>query len=427
MCSSSVHTFLVFDAFSMKPDGSDPVVFYSYPQSGQSQHFAVNQAGLLITFVKFCKRFRPTRDCDYILTRSRETALLELSDEIWISVSRDVVDAPGRYYLISILQTYRRIYELFFEKPVRDKVTKVVLPRMRRRLADAFDMIIRGVNNAPSRERIVDYLYNSFYHFELDPMFLCKLSIKVNELFRKCPLEHLAIVYSNHHLFSTFPSDVFKTLLLAIRMKLGYLFPAPRSGQTRGWRWMIGLSYEGDVLNVYAPPIRINGKPYPLIMLKQDKIKIIVALKGEVPLLPVDMFNLVEELDVVMKFFGIDRFKETTVKGTAKGRYLCLKNEPKKSTLSISKYKVSDQLVDDLAMAVMRANYYMRNYVHVSTLAFPLKQEMYLLYATSDADETISIVKPKSMKLTQAVATSAQLEQPGAKQRAEITMVEEDV
>ena len=113
MCSSSVHTFLVFDAFSMKPDGSDPVVFYSYPQSGQSQHFAVNQAGLLITFVKFCKRFRPTRDCDYILTRSRETALLELSDEIWISVSRDVADAPGRYYLISILQTYRRIYELF--------------------------------------------------------------------------------------------------------------------------------------------------------------------------------------------------------------------------------------------------------------------------------------------------------------------------
>lgn len=422
--SSAVHTFLVFDAYPTKPSGGDPVVFYSYPQSGCPQHFALNQAGLLITFVKLCRRFSPTQDCDYILTNAHETALLELSDDIWISISRDVTDAPGRYYLKSILETYCRIYDLFFERPVRDQVTRVVVPRSRRRLADAFDMIIRGINRAPQRELIFDYLYNSFYHFELDARFLCELSIKVNELFRKCPFEHLAIVYSNHHLFSTFPSETFKTLLLAIRMKLAYLFPAPRSGQTRGWRWMIGLSHEGEILNVYAPPIRIDGEPYPLIMLKQGKVKMIVALKNTVPLLPVDIMNLVEELDIVLKFFGIDRFKEREVKGTVKSRYLCLKNEPKKRSLSISRNQVSEQLVMEMEQAVIRANNYMRNYMNICTIAWPMKQDMFLTYTSTRDDETVSIVKPKGMKLTPAVAIAQELEKPGAKQRAEINMVD---
>jgi len=199
--------------------------------------------------VKFCKRFKPSDDCDYIVTDRHETALHEFGNDIWMSVTRSRGRESARDSLRCMLERLRMVYGLLFSAPVRDAATGQVDAASRSRLHMAFEMLIG------SAERVmegVDDLLKHQPHVALDPDFLSGLSVQISDMFRSGPFAYMSLLYSNLCVISTFPSEVTRALALALRMKLRYLFPRPRKGRGKGVRWMIGI----DATAKYRPTRR---------------------------------------------------------------------------------------------------------------------------------------------------------------------------
>ena len=266
--------FMVFDVKSKPEDIGPPTVFFYHSNETSNQKEKDNMngqfAGLIIGFIQTSLKFTLNEPCDYILTNLHEIALIELHNDVWISVCRKKSQNINPELLKSLLQICRDIYKLFFPLPVRDE-NGTVKKASARMLKSAFEMISSAVSWTD-----INFLniFQSTFELTLPTTFMEKLIHAVRNVISAGDFfSHINIMYGRYTVFSTLPMDISTTLAICMKNKLQYLFPNTVESIQDQLFWMIGLSisHHGFV-TVYSPPIIIDGKNYPLVCLKKNKM-----------------------------------------------------------------------------------------------------------------------------------------------------------
>jgi hypothetical protein len=276
---AKLQSFIVFDGVIPPGEGSQPMVYFARCPEGADGHFAVNLAGVFITFCKFCTHFTKASPCDYVATRTHEFALLELCDDIWMVVQREVSASPNRNLLLSMLHSCKSIYELFFQLPQRIAGTGQLTRRSIALLSTAFEMI---VNSVTWTDLAFIQLFDSFLQLRPNADFSSSLERIVCAITSNTavPIAHVAVLHSRYFLHSTFPLEVSRAISIAMSIKFPYLFPHVLAKQEARMYWIIGLSRGANgAMTLHAPPIKLRGELYPLVALRMLKLRIVIALR----------------------------------------------------------------------------------------------------------------------------------------------------
>ncbi|KAK8890963.1 hypothetical protein M9Y10_028164 [Tritrichomonas musculus] len=433
---TNLEYFIIFDGNVSEKEGAEPVIFYSinlnefFNRNGKSDNstnnansiynrpfFLVNYVGLLLTFIKFSRHFTQDIPCNYVRTDNHETSLLELDDQIWMSAQRQssLSDPSNREILHSILCLCRNIYKLFFNPPKRDPTTNLVTPRSIKRMQMGFDMIVKSIACA---DLSFVHLFDSFFQLKLENKFLYLINQSVQQLKAKFPIAHIAILYSRYFIFSTFPVDIARTLSICLRMKLPYLFPRVLAKDDELLYWIIGLSKtERNTLALYSPPLFIYGKEYPLLALREKKLRFIITLQNTVcPSLTL-LDRIPASLTPLRQLFR--RVKLETKNGRKNGPYIVLENQSIQKFLFLTHEKLSDPFIPIAEKKIIQAHLFASNFSPLVTIVFP-GAGYYIYFRRRGNDESLVICLNESKEVTQALKNSSELLIPENVKRPQI-------
>ena len=401
---SDLQSFIVFDGIVPKYDGADPVVLFEHAP-GAGPHYSVNQAGLMLAFLKFSRRFARECPCDYIVTRSQEFSVLELSNNVWMAVARHTTVGRNRNLMNSILRSCKNIYELFFQEPQRaengelNKKSKDVIK-------DAFTMIVQAITWT---DLAFVHLFDSFFQLRLPNLFLQSLWPKIERVMQEdSPVSHIAILHSRFFLFDTFPTDVAKTLAICLRIKFPYLFPRVIAKEEEQMYWIIGMSSSDGMIHVYTPPIWIGGKQYQLVALRWKKLRIILALKPECAVSPELLAmipRILKELIEQMRHVGVE-----TVSGKKSGPYIVIRNHRKEKMLCLSHEKLSDTAIPVAENAIFMGQAFATNVGSPNAcVAFPGPLDFFVYFKLTMGGELVIMYRDTSKKVSAAIAHCEEL------------------
>jgi hypothetical protein len=200
--AANLQSFIVFDGFCEHEDTSAPTVYFSRCPPDADPHFAVLQAGILLALQNFCTHFSPDSPFDYIATDTHETAVLELSGNIFMAVQRQVSSSPNRNLLLSILRSFKSIYELFFCEYRRDPSTNHLTPLAQGTLRSAFERI---VDCTKWTDLAFVQLFDAF--LQLRPSSLIRAFAEEAQVLRRSltnPIAHVAVLHSRYFVYSSF-------------------------------------------------------------------------------------------------------------------------------------------------------------------------------------------------------------------------------
>lgn len=437
---TNLEYFVVFDGNVSEKEGAELVIFYSiylndfFNNNNKNDnssnvansiykrpYFLVNHVGLLLTFIKFSRHFTNSVPCDYVCTDNHETALLELGDQIWISAQRQSSssDPSNRELLHSILYLCKNIYTLFFGLPKRDPKTNQVIPQSVKTLQTGFDMIIKSI---ACTDLGFIHLFNSFFRLDISEDFSQILSRYIHELKSRLPIEHFAIMYSRYFIYSTFPVDVSRTLSICLRMKLRYLFPRVLAKNDELLYWIIGLSKtERNTLSLYTPPLFIDGKEYPLLALREKKLRFIIALKNNFfPTLSLlqKIPPSLAPLQQIFRKFTLET-KNGNKNGNKNGPYIVLKNQFLNKSLFLTHEKIMDPFIPVAEKMIIQAHLFASTFSHFVTVVF-YGTSCYIFYKKERDNEAVVICRNESKEVTQALINSNDLLIPENVKRPQI-------
>ena len=412
--TTKLQSFIVFDGVMPLAEGSEPAVFFTHlPQESNNKHFAVNQVGLLLTFIRFAQRFSDDLPCDYIRTSSHETSLLELDNQVWISVQRQISPSmpSNRNLLHSILQSCKRIYKLFFQLPERDKKTAEVTPTSVKILQHAFQMIVDSITWA---DLGFIHLFDSFFQLKLDDVFSSQMyPIIQNILTSNTHIAHIAIMYSKYFIFYTFPTDIARTLAICLRMKLPYLFPRVLVKEEERLYWIIGLSMTNrKSCCIYAPPLYIDGKKYPLIALRMKKLRFIMTLKDDITPMPDLLQQIPPVIRNLRKHCEKLKFKSNQGRNEKSGSFVVLKNYPQETMLTLCHEKLSDQTIPIIENMIFQSHTLATDIsLNKANVVFPGPANLgyYICLRRSIHEEVVVICQCLNKEVSQAVNKAADI------------------
>lgn len=433
---TNLEYFVVFDGNVSEKEGAELVIFYSiylndfFNNSNKNDnssniansiykrpYFLVNHVGLLLTFIKFSRHFTYNVPCNYVRTDNHETALLELGDQIWISAQRQssASDPSNRELLHSILCLCKNIYTLFFGLPKRDPKTNLVTPRSVKTLQTGFDMIVKSI---ACTDLGFIHLFDSFFRLNISNEFSQRLAHHIHDLKSKLQIEHIAIMYSRYFVYSTFPADISRTLSICLRMKLHYLFPRVLAKDDELLYWIIGLSKtERNTLSLYTPPLYIDGKEYPLLALREKKLRFIIALKDNVcPTLTL-LDRIPPHLAPLQQIFR--KFVLETKNGKKNGPYIVLKNQFLTKSLFLTHEKITDSFIPIAERMIIQAHLFASTYSPYVTIVFP-GINCYIFYQKGREGEAVVISINESKEVTQFLKNSKELLVPENIKRPQI-------
>ncbi|OHS99088.1 hypothetical protein TRFO_34576 [Tritrichomonas foetus] len=423
--STNLQSFIVFDGVMPVAEGSEPTVFFSrFPTDIHQPHFAVNQVGLLLTFLRFATRFAGDTPCDYIRTSSHETAILELDNQVWMSVQRQISpNSPSnRDLLNSMLRSCKSIYQLFFQPPKRNPETEEILDESAVILKKAFEVIVNSITWA---DLGFIHLFDSFFQLKLNDQFSSELCPIIHRLLNSdVPIAHIAIMYSRYFIFYTFPTDVARTLSICLRMKLPYLFPRVLAKEDERLYWIIGMSKtERRTVSIYAPPLFIDGKQYPLIALRMKKIRFILTLQSGVIPSPKLLAAVPPLLKPLRKH--CEKLKLETRSGKKSGPYVVLKNLPQEKMLTLSHEKLSDPTIPIAENMIFQAHLFATNVAQQkSSIVFPGPSGLgyYVCLRKTIAEEVVVMCQNDTKEVTRAISAGHELERQENVKRPYITV-----
>lgn len=405
--SISPHTnFMVFDIRTSNREGSEPQVFYSSNENTKNPHSSVNLAGLLITFVKFSNKFEPDEPCDYILTSASEIALCELEDGIWMSYSRPRQKISNRNGLHQMLISCRRIYQLFFNPPVRDE-NRMVSPKSIRQISQAFQMIVKSITNT---ELNATQLFDSYLKLDLPPRFMNDITQTINFLIHSAnsPISHVAVMYSHNFIYSSFPPDITKTLDLALRVKFPYLFPQVLEKQEKLF-WIIGLSKGKNVpLNVYVPPLFINGHQYPLCALRHGKMRYLLALKSDVLPTPEMLSTIPGHLVSLKGHF--ENFQVELYSTNNKSPYVTILSDTDHHKLDVSNQFIPEAVYGKVQNNMILGHYYGKTFSGCSSIGFTADSQFFIFYRYIDDIEILTALNTRTQNVSKSIALCKELD-----------------
>lgn len=433
---ANLSCFFLFDG-NMPAEGSEPAVLHTIfidkkdygemrkapttsEENSENSHsnnsvksnpfFIVNQVGLLLTFLKFSTRFSQDAPCDYIRTDKHEIVILELENQVWMSIQREtpLTELSNRNSLHSMLRSCKNIYQLFFNPPKRDPETNLVTPLSINHLKSAFDMIIHSMAWA---DLGFIHLFESFFQLTPDKAFSFALNPIINEFSSTLPISHMAIMYSRYFIFHTFPTDVARTLSICLRVKLPYLFPRILAKDEERLYWIIGLSVtERNTLSIYPPPLFINGKQYPLIALRKKKLRFLFTLKDNVAPTPELLSSITPHLKPLVKL--CDRLKLETKGNRNASPYIVLRNHPLEKNLSLTHEKLSDATIVFAEKTISQAHLFATSYAKKSIICYPGNPAYlgyYVYFKKRQSEESVVMCQSETKEVTTALHVSHEL------------------
>ena len=348
--------FIVFDTIKSKRETDPPNVFFFHAltqNNGKKMIEAETFAGLLIGFIQVTKLFTEKDPCNYISTNLHEIALLELANNVWIAVCREKTDNRNPKLLISLLQICRDVYKLFFPLPERDD-SSMITRESSEILKAAFTMISTAVS-----WKDINFLniFKSTFQITLPISVMRGLSNAVKTVLSTGAfISHIMILFSRYTMFSTLPLNVSTTLSICMKQKLQYLFPRKVESIEDKLFWVIGLSMsERNFVSVYAPNVIIDGREYPMICLKKNKLKVVLLLNPDIQPTPETLSRIPRIISPVVKTFS--SLNMVTKKGELQGSYIVVKNNLVNRQLEMANEKLSDPQIPFVEHSIVNTSH----------------------------------------------------------------------
>ena len=264
----SLHSFIVFDEVVPQVEGAKPLVLYA---DVNSECILENVVGIYITFIQLSRQFKCSKPCEYIETDVSETCMRELSNGVWMALS---TSNTSRLLNQSLLELFSSIFTMFWDLPERSN--KKLTEESVRDIKQAFSMITHFTNykNIP-----FTHVFSGYFKYQLSQ----SMNKSVKKLVAALPplVAHCMLMFSRNVIYSTLTDETNRTLAVCLRYKFPFLFPHVVTKQDKLY-WIIGLSrLSKGKINVYAPPIIINGQSHPMVALQYGKLKFILILNPD--------------------------------------------------------------------------------------------------------------------------------------------------
>ena len=385
MFSSPIRSFLVFDGFTSKDEGFEPTILYEMQSNPVPSYFSVNQVGIFITLIKFSQFFSKNIPLEYTLTDKNETSLMELHDNVWMSISQNPSNSSNFHLLREILLSCKKIYNLFFSLPQRGK-DGLITRNSKKTLNSVFEMILSALIKT---NLTFIHLFDSFFQIDPKPDIIKKLFPLIDSLIKyQSPISNIAIMHSRHFIYSNFPIDITKTLAICLNINLPYLFPQVLAKDEEHLYWIIGLSRsESGLINVYAPPILVNNEYYPFIALRFKKIRILISLKPNIVPTP-EVLNTIPRYLKPLKIY-LNNLKIESNYGKFDGSYILLKHNKEKRMLFLSNQKISDTTIPLAESNIIMCYTFSKNFGKFAEIAFTGNSNYFILYLPNINNEEI--------------------------------------
>jgi len=276
-----LHSFLIFNVKPPKKEGALPTIYWYFSNEDHSNEYKLTQVGLIITFVGFCRKFKPSHDCDYIFTSFHEIAILRLYGDIWMSVSIESKKSFNRNLLHSILRHCRSMFSHFWvylPEIVLENETPPSEQLIVSQLNDSFRYIVNSIDWTQ-----LDFLYifNSYMCQSITGGSHILEEICARLLIHhKDELKDIAILFRKHRVVhTTFSATVTRALAFGMRKNFEYLFLHGPRADKDALTWIIGLYTDTNgILSIYQPYINIGGIPHLLVAFKLRHFRIVLTL-----------------------------------------------------------------------------------------------------------------------------------------------------
>lgn len=403
--ASLIECFLVFDGRPQKTELSAPPLFFVRTESEESKHFAENQAGIFLTLIKFAKFFTNKIPVDYALTNHHEIAIVELCDNIWISISKKNLGTPNRHLLYAIANCCIRLYNLFFPKPVRDD-TGNVSRRSAKLLNSSFAQIIQAISYT---NLTFIHLFDSF--FQADPPPNIKLEfnqIASQILSADSPIVHLAVMHSRNFIYSTFPTDIANTIAVSLQTKFPYLFPRVLIKDEEHLYWIIGLSRsDKGPMNVYAPPLLIDNEQYPLVALRYKKFKILMTIKPQIVPTPEVFLQIPPRLKNLKQL--LNKLRIETTKCLIDYPFIVISSNTEQRQLSLFNKRISDASIPIAEQDIIRGHFFSHLIGNFSTVGFLGRLGYFMHYIRDNQREKMTYVKCSASELSKQISFAKEI------------------
>ena len=405
--ASKIDTFLVFDGTPQQNEAAPPLIFCSKTFSDESRHFAENQAGIFLTLIKFAKFFTNEATVDYTLTDKHEIAIMELQDNIWLSISKLNNGSPNRQLLLAILKSCKRLYQLFFKKPERDPKTGHVTRKSAKMMKSSFEQILLAISHT---NLTFVHLFDSYFQLQPPKDVQSEIEQIVSYIKAKgAPIQNIAIMHSRNFLYSNFPIDVTQTLAFALQMKFPYLFPRVLMKDEVHLYWIIGLSRSEDgPINVYAPPILYNNESYPFVGLKYKKYKIFLSLKSNIVPTPEILNKIPPTIKPLKALFN--KLNIETKKGKIQDPFIVIESYPTMRKLSLVNQKISDAQIPAAETDIIRGH----TYAHILTgnnitVSYTGSAGYFMYFNIADGYEHVILTKTDAFNISRSLRAAQNL------------------
>lgn len=387
-------SLLVFDSLLPKGDDAEPRILFSYSTMESSPFLDVNQAGIFITLIKFCMRFRCSAPCNYVETDGYCTGIAELDADIFFSLKRRKGasdDSATGANLKLIVDSCRQMFRLFFPPLHRDAASNALDAKSVRIVQEGFGLIAKSIFKI---DMTIERFYESAFKLDLSYQLDSSISSICYQLIsnHNSPIMNIAVLYSHYYIYSSFPPDVSRTISLALRVKFSYLFPKVLVKEENKLYWIIGMWYsERGELNVYSPPLYIGEHVFPFVALRCGKFRFIITLKENVSPTNDVLLSLPYFIKPLKSF--LSNLDVKTIVGKFDASYFRIQCDKRNLGLNFANHKVPEVDIPLVQSLLLTCKSYGTDFAKYSNICFPAPSDFFISYKNNEKEEIVAMIK----------------------------------
>lgn len=395
----------MFDSYLPKAENAEPQILFSFSNFEQTQPFLdVNQAGLFITFIKFCSRFRCSETCNYIETNKYCIGIMELESDVFFSLKRkreEQDNSSTNVNLKLILDSCKQMFKLFFPPIKRKPSTNQVESQSLKIIKEGFELIVKSISNI---DMTIERFYESAFKLNLSYQMETHLSQISYQLIHNhsSPIMNIAILYSHYYIYSSFPPEISRTISLALRVKFSYLFPKVLVKEENKLYWIIGMRYsERGELSVYSPPLFIQDHVFPFVALRCGKFRFIITLKEDIAPTNEALSSLPYFIKPLKNF--LSNLDVRTIVGKVDASYFRIKCDKQNLSLNFANHKVPEIDIPLAQSLLLNCISYGTDYAKYSNICFPALSNFFVCYKNNENEEIVTMIKTDIDKVSEQI------------------------
>ena len=274
-----LRSFAIFDGVPPQQEGEDPTIFWWYPSETPIDD-RLNQIGLYLTFIGFCRDFRASQDCQHFQTDQAFSCFASLGANVYALASFATTDEVSYRVLCSTIELFASMYRMFFGEPYRlpdNKVDKQSQEIFRTQM----DEMIRVFSQTPFLSKMAP---------SSDLWTICEEAIACSK--ERLPhLRSIAFIFQNRLVHTTMSERDVLTLYAAYRCPLRSLLQIEDDyAQSGKLTWVAGV--KKGALTVRKVHMA-DGPGFP-VFLKCNSLLVIVVF-AEPRAMTIEEFQPVEE------------------------------------------------------------------------------------------------------------------------------------